>query len=204
MTHVSDVWEVNIFAKFTKSPMSRIGKKPVALPQGVTAMVANAAVTVKGPKGELTLALHPNAHVMLRDDEGVSALHVTVDSPEKDDRAIWGTMRALVAQMVQGVSNGFEKKLELNGVGFKMSAQGNTLTLVLGFSHDIKYELPAGVTAKIEGNMLTLSGVSAEAVGRAAAEIRSFKKPEPYKGKGFRYSDEIIRRKAGKSAKGDK
>lgn len=167
-------------------------------------MVADATVTMKGPKGELTLAVHPHAHVVLRDDEGVSALHVTVDDPEKDDRAIWGTMRALLAQMASGVSAGFEKKLELNGVGFKMNAQGNTLTFSLGFSHEVKYALPQGVAAKIEGNTLTLSGSSAEAVGRAAAEIRAFKKPEPYKGKGFRYSDEIIRRKAGKAAKGDK
>ncbi len=184
--------------------MSRIGKKPVALPQGVTATVADAAVTVKGPKGELTLALHPHAHVELRDEEGVSTLNVRVDDPEKDDRAIWGTMRALLAQTVRGVSEGFQKALELNGVGFKMNLNGNTLKFALGFSHEISYELPVGVFAKIEGNTLTLTGADAQSVGRVAAEIRAFKKPEPYKGKGFRYTDEIIRRKAGKSAKGDK
>ena len=184
--------------------MSRIGKKPVALPQGVTATIANTSVTVKGPKGELTLAVHPHAQVMLRDEENVSALHVTVTDPVRNDRAIWGTMRALLAQMVQGVSVGFVKTLELNGVGFKMSAKGDVLTLTLGFSHDITYTLPAGVVAKIENNLLILSGSDAQAVGRAAAEIRAFKKPEPYKGKGFRYTDEIVRRKAGKSAKGDK
>ena len=184
--------------------MSRIGKKPVALPQGITAMVAQTTVTVKGPKGELTLAIHPHAHIVLRDDENVSALHVTVDDPEKNDRAIWGTMRALLAQMVTGVSAGFTKVLELNGVGFKMSAQGNTLKFSLGFSHDVTYVLPEGVSAKIETNTLTLTGTDAQAVGRAAAEIRAFKKPEPYKGKGFRYNDEIVRRKAGKAAKGDK
>lgn len=184
--------------------MSRIGKKPVALPSGITATVADTTVTVKGPKGELSLALHPHAHVVLRDEEGFSALHVSVDDPEKDDRAVWGTMRALLAQMVSGVSAGFSKALELNGVGFKMSASGNKLTFSLGFSHDVTYELPAGVAAKIENNVLTLSGADAQAVGRAAAEIRAFKKPEPYKGKGFRYTDEIVRRKAGKAAKGDK
>jgi large subunit ribosomal protein L6 len=184
--------------------MSRIGKKPVVLPQGITATVADAAVTVKGPKGELTLAVHPHAHVVLRDEEGVSALHVSVDDPEKDDRAIWGTMRALLAQMVSGVSEGFQKSLELNGVGFKMNLNGNKLTFSVGFSHDITYELPAGVSAKIEGSVLTLAGADAQAVGRVAAEIRAFKKPEPYKGKGFRYTDEIVRRKAGKAAKGDK
>lgn len=184
--------------------MSRIGKKPVVLPSGITATVAQATVTVKGPKGELSLALHPHAHVELRNEEGVSALFVNVDDPEKDDRPIWGTMRALLAQMVEGVSSGFSKALELNGVGFKMSANGNKLTFSLGFSHDVTYELPAGVSAKIENNVLTLSGVDAQAVGRAASEIRAFKKPEPYKGKGFRYTDEIVRRKAGKAAKGDK
>ncbi len=184
--------------------MSRIGKKPVALPQGITATVADATLTVKGPKGELTLAVHPHAHVVLRDEDGVSVLHVTVNDPDKDDRAIWGTMRALVAQMVKGVAEGFSKKLELNGVGFKMSLQGNVLTFSLGFSHDITYTLPPSVSAKIDTNALVLSGVNAQEVGRAAAEIRAFKKPEPYKGKGFRYSDEIVRRKAGKAAKGDK
>ena len=184
--------------------MSRIGKKPVQLPSGITATVADATVTVKGPKGELSLTLHPHAHVVLRNEEGVSELHVSVDDPEKNDRPIWGTMRALLAQMVEGVSTGFSKSLELNGVGFKMSANGNKLTFSLGFSHDVTYELPAGVVAKIENNVLTLSGTDAQAVGRAASEIRAFKKPEPYKGKGFRYSDEIIRRRAGKAAKGDK
>lgn len=201
---VSDVWVVNLFAKSTKRYMSRIGKKPVALPQGITATVADATLTVKGPKGELTLAVHPHAHVVLRDEDGVSVLHVTVNDPDKDDRAIWGTMRALVAQMVKGVAEGFSKKLELNGVGFKMSLQGNVLTFSLGFSHDITYTLPPSVSAKIDTNALVLSGVNAQEVGRAAAEIRAFKKPEPYKGKGFRYSDEIVRRKAGKAAKGDK
>lgn len=184
--------------------MSRIGKKPVVLPEGITATVADAAVTVKGPQGELTLAVHPHAHVVLRDEDGVSALHVSVDDPEKDDRAIWGTMRALLAQMVEGVSRGFSKSLELNGVGFKMNLQGNKLTFSLGFSHEVVYELPPGVSAKIENTLLTLSGFDAQAVGRVAAEIRALKKPEPYKGKGFRYTDEIIRRKAGKAAKGDK
>ncbi len=183
--------------------MSRIGKKPVFLSQGVTATINDGSVTVTGPKGSLTLALHPRTMVTLREEDGVRALDVTVRNPDEDG-AIWGTMRALLAQYVLGVAQGFTKALELNGVGFKMSAQGNMLTFALGFSHDVKYTLPEGVSAKIENNVLTLSGMSAEAVGRAAAEIRAFKKPEPYKGKGFRYTDEIIRRKAGKAAKGDK
>ena len=184
--------------------MSRIGKKPVLLPQGVSATVAGQAVTIKGPKGELSLTLHPHASVSEQQEEGVSSLEIAVLDPEREDRAIWGTMRALLAQMVKGVTDGYSKGLELNGVGFKMNLQGNVLTFSLGFSHDVKYTLPASVAAKIENNVLTLSGVDAQAVGRVAAEIRALKKPEPYKGKGFRYLDEIIRRKAGKAAKGDK
>ncbi|MFA5946501.1 MAG: 50S ribosomal protein L6 [Patescibacteria group bacterium] len=185
--------------------MSRIGKKPVFLPAGVTAEIANDKVTVKGPKGALTLALHAHAHVaQSADSTGMAQLDVTVNDPENDDRAIWGTMRALLNKMVKGVTEGYAKTLELNGVGFKMNLKGKGLLMSLGFSHDVEYELPEGVVAKIEGNVLTLSGIDAEAVGRAAAEIRSLKKPEPYKGKGFKYSDEVIRRKAGKAAKSEK
>ena len=203
MKRVSADLEGKLFAKCIK-PMSRIGKKPVALPDGVTATIADATVKVNGPKGEMTLNLHPHARVELRENEGQKTLHVEVSDPQREDRAIWGTMRALLAQMITGVTQGFSKALELNGVGFKMSQQGNTLTFVVGYSHSVDYTLPAGVEAKIEGNVLTLSGIDAQSVGRVAAEIRAIKKPEPYKGKGFRYTDEIIRRKAGKSAKGDK
>lgn len=193
----------NLFAKSTN--MSRIGKKPVFLPAGVTAEIANDKVTVKGPKGALTLNLHAHAHVAQSvGSTGATQLDVTVNDPESDDRAIWGTMRALLQKMAKGVTEGYAKKLELNGVGFKMANKGQGLHMSLGFSHDVDYQLPAGVTAVIEGNVLTLSGIDAEAVGRAAAEIRSLKKPEPYKGKGFKYSDEVIRRKAGKAAKSEK
>lgn len=185
--------------------MSRIGKKPVFLPAGVTAVINVDRVNIKGPKGELILALHPHAHVAeSKSENGALFLEVTVNDPERDDRALWGTMRALLAKMVTGVTEGYSKALELNGVGFKMAPKGKGLSLSLGFSHEVNYELPEGVTAKVEANILTLSGIDAEAVGRAAAEIRALKKPEPYKGKGFRYTDEIIRRKAGKAAKSDK
>lgn len=183
--------------------MSRIGKKPVFLPSGVTATITNSTIVAKGPKGELSLVLHPHASAELSSEEGVSRIDVSVTDPDRADRAIWGTMRALVAQMVKGVSEGYVKALELNGVGFKMNLQGTTLVLALGFSHEVRYPLPAGVTAKIEANLLTLSSADAALVGKVAAEIRSMKKPEPYKGKGFRYSDEIIRRKAGKASKSD-
>lgn len=185
--------------------MSRIGKKPVLLPSGVTAEVKGQEVSVKGPKGELKLTLHPHATVTESATEsGAARLDVTVKDPEGDDRALWGTMRALLQQMVVGVTEGYVKTLELNGVGFKMNLKGKGLVFSLGFSHEVEYILPEGVAAKIENNVLTLSGVDAQAVGRAAAEIRALKKPEPYKGKGFKYSDEIIRRKAGKAAKSDK
>lgn len=184
--------------------MSRIGKKPVVLPSGVTYTLNEGTVTVKGAKGELALVLHPHATVtQSTNEEGLTQLDVTVEDGEREDRAIWGTMRALIAQMVKGVTEGYTKALELNGVGFKMNLQGTTLVMSLGFSHEVRYVLPEGVTAKIEGNVLTLSSANSPMLGQVAAEIRALKKPEPYKGKGFRYTDEIIRRKAGKASKSE-
>lgn len=181
--------------------MSRIGKKPVILPAGVTVDIAPGLVTIKGPKGELKLPLHPHATVaQATSEDGVNQLEVTVQDPESEDRAVWGTMRALLAQMVKGVTAGYTKTLELNGVGFKMQVQGQTLVASVGFSHEVRYELPPGVSARVENNLLILDSVDAQLVGKAAAEIRSIKKPEPYKGKGFKYSDEVIRRKVGKAA----
>lgn len=184
--------------------MSRIGKKPVILPAGVTASIDGQKVTIKGPKGELSLVLHEHAAVSQgTNNEGQQILEVTVQDPEREDRAIWGTMRALLASLAEGVSQGYSKALELNGVGFKMNLQGTALNFSLGFSHDVQFPLPAGVTAKIENNVLTLTGADAQVLGQTAAEIRALKKPEPYKGKGFRYTDEIIRRKAGKASKSE-
>jgi large subunit ribosomal protein L6 len=183
--------------------MSRIGKKPIYLPAGVTAAVSDERVVIKGPKGELVLKLHPHAQVAVTEDEGKTRMDVTVHDPESEDRAIWGTMRALLAQMVEGVTTGYTKTLELNGVGFRMNIQGKTLVCSLGFSHEVRYDLPENLDAKVENNALTLASTDAELVGRVAAEIRALRKPEPYKGKGFKYSDEIIRRKAGKAAKSD-
>lgn len=184
--------------------MSRIGKKPVVIPQTVEVTILPDNVTMKGPKGSLTMRLHEHARAQVQEEEGQKVLTVTVRDPEREDRAVWGTMRALLAQMLEGVTNGYQKALELNGVGFKMNQKGTDLVLALGFSHEISYPIPAGITATIQGNVLTIAGIDAQLVGRVAAEIRAFKKPEPYKGKGFRYTDEIIRRKAGKAAKGDK
>ncbi len=170
------------------------------LPAGVTADIAQGVVTIKGPKGELKLPLHPHAMVTLNAADGVNQLEVTVQDPESEDRAVWGTMRALLAQMVKGVTEGYTKALELNGVGFRMQIQGSTLVCSVGFSHEVRYELPAGVVAKVENNLLTLTSADAQLVGKVAAEIRALKKPEPYKGKGFKYTDEVIRRKVGKAA----
>ncbi|MBU1126596.1 MAG: 50S ribosomal protein L6 [Patescibacteria group bacterium] len=182
--------------------MSRIGKKSVKIPDGVTVDIKGQDITVKGPKGELSLRLHPRTKITEEStDEGKQLVVSVLD--DKQDKAIWGTMRALVANLVEGVTVGFTKKLELNGVGFRMNLQGSTLVMALGFSHEVRYELPKDVTATVEANVLTLTSSDAQSVGQTAAEIRSLKKPEPYKGKGFRYSDEFVRRKVGKAAKTD-
>lgn len=182
--------------------MSRIGKKPVYIPEGVTVTVEGENITVKGPKGEMTRSLDPRVSVAEKEDDAGKA-YIETSVTTMENSAIWGTIRSHIANMVDGVVNEWSKKLELNGVGFKMNVQGKKLVMSLGFSHEIEYALPEGINATIEGNVLTISGVNKEVVGKVAAEIRAFKKPEPYKGKGFRYTDETIIRKAGKSAKGE-
>lgn len=180
--------------------MSRIGKKVVQIPKGVEVSIKDSELTIKGPKGELSITIHPRVRVAEEIVKEENVLVVTV-ADANDDKAMWGTTRALITNMVKGVVDGFSKQLELNGVGFKMALQGSKLNLKLGFSHEINYEIPEGVNASIEDNIITISGIDTQKVGQTAAEIRSFKKPEPYKGKGFKYSDEIIRRKVGKAAK---
>lgn len=180
--------------------MSRIGKKPIIIPAGVTVEIKDQDVTVKGSKGDLSLRLHPHTSLKQEKIDEQDVLLVEVQD-ENEDKAIWGTMRALMANLITGVTTGFTKVLELNGVGFRMNLSGKKLKLKLGFSHEIEYQLPDDVEAQIEGNVLTLTSSNAQSVGQAAAEIRAFKKPEPYKGKGFKYADEIIRRKVGKAAK---
>jgi len=183
--------------------MSRIGKKPIYLPDSVTVTVADGVATVKGPKGELTRQMHEAVSVETKqDDEGKTYLAVKVKDVA-EDTAIWGTFRAHFANMVHGVTEAWSKQLELNGVGFRMNVAGKTLKMSLGFSHEVVYELPEGIEATVEGNVLTIAGINKDVVGKVAAEIRALKKPEPYKGKGFRYTDEQIIRKAGKTAKAD-
>jgi large subunit ribosomal protein L6 len=201
MKHENVDWEEKLFVK--SSNMSRIGKKPVLVPAGVTIVSNDEQLTVTGPKGVLNLASHPRVRFEQVEDEAKGTIvNVNVED-ESEDKAIWGTMRAHVNNMVHGVTEGWKKELELNGVGFKMNISGKTLKMSLGFSHDINYALPEGIDAVIDGNKLSIAGIDKELVGKTASEIRSFKKPEPYKGKGFKYSDEIVRRKAGKAAKSE-
>ncbi|MBU0613757.1 50S ribosomal protein L6 [Patescibacteria group bacterium] len=183
--------------------MSRIGKQLVLIPSGVSVEIQDAHFKVKGAKGELEMDVHPSISIeKVQNDSGEDAIALRLKQ-EGDDRAVWGTMMALVANMVTGVSVGWSKQLELNGVGYKMNLAGKTLKMQLGYSHESIYELPAGIEASVEGNTLNISGPDKELVGKVASEIRALKKPEPYKGKGFKYSDEIIRRKVGKAAKND-
>ena len=177
--------------------MSRIGKLPIQIPSGVTITVDSGDVTVKGPKGELTQFITPAVNVALAD--GVVTVSPKDDSREA--RAQHGLMRALINNMVTGVTKGFEKKLEVNGVGFRVGMAGTDLELALGFSHPVKYKAPAGVQITTNKMEITVSGISKQQVGQVAAEIRSLKKPEPYKGKGIKYADEVILRKAGKTGK---
>lgn len=177
--------------------MSRIGNKPVTLPSGVTVAVANGVVTVKGKLGELKEKLHPRINVEVKGNEVL----VQRASDARSDKALHGTTRANIQNMVKGVSEGFSKKLELVGVGYKAEVKGKNLALALGFSHSIVFRAPENI--KIETPTLTnivISGYDKQLVGLVAAKIRSFKQPEPYKGKGVKYENEYIRRKAGKTA----
>ena len=178
--------------------MSRIGKKPVVIPAGVTIDLKDGVLKVKGPKGELTQAIHPKVTVEMKDSElTVSVMHPN----EKSERALWGLFRSLIQNMVVGVTTGFTKVLEINGVGYKAAVSGKKLVLNLGYSHPIEMEVPAGLEAKVEKNVITITGSDRQAVGQFSAVIRSQREPEPYKGKGIKYSDETIRRKAGKVVK---
>ena len=177
--------------------MSRIGKLPIAVPSGVTITIDPDTITVAGSKGTLKQFTMPGVTVTQEGDQIV----VTRENDEPKNRAKHGLMRSLVANMVTGVSTGFTKQLEINGVGFRVMLQGSDLKFNLGFSHDVIYKLPEGITATVEQNTITVTGVSKQQVGQVAAEIRALKKPEPYKGKGIKYADEVIIRKSGKSGK---
>jgi large subunit ribosomal protein L6 len=176
--------------------MSRIGRKNLEIPKGVQVQITAAAVSAKGPKGSLTVKKHKA--VSVKEEKG--ELVFTREGNEGAERAAHGLMRALVANMLTGVTKGFEKQLEINGVGYKAEIKGSTIVLSLGYSHPIEYKLPEGIAAKVDKNILVLSGIDRQAVGAAAAKVRSFRPPEPYKGKGIKYVTETILRKAGKTA----
>jgi len=175
--------------------MSRIGKQAVAIPAGVTVSLNGADITVKGPKGELAMTFVPE--VAVTEGEGVLKLAPTGDTQRA--RSMWGMQRTLVANMVEGVSNGFSKKLEINGVGYRAAMKGSSLNLQLGFSHDIDFPVPKGVKIETpDQTTVLISGIDKQQVGETAAKIREYRKPEPYKGKGIKYEGEYIFRKEGK------
>jgi large subunit ribosomal protein L6 len=177
--------------------MSRIGKLPIDVPAGVTITVDSDVITVKGAKGELTVPHLSDVTVAM---EGTQAI-VTRNNEERIAKAQHGLQRSLLNNAVVGVTKGFEKKLEVNGVGFRVGGGGQALEMSLGFSHPVKYEAPAGVTLTVNKMEITVSGIDKQQVGQVAAEIRALKKPEPYKGKGIKYADEVVLRKAGKAGK---
>lgn len=179
--------------------MSRIGKKPIKIPQNVEVSFNDKLVKVKGPKGTLEQLLNKEAWLEINNGEILIKIE---NEDKKKERALWGLYRSLVNNMVIGVVDGFSKQLEINGIGFKAQLQGASLVLNVGFSHQVNYKIPEGITITVEKNIITISGNDKQRVGQVAAEIRAIKKPEPYKGKGIKYTTEVIRRKAGKSVKG--
>lgn len=178
--------------------MSRIGKQPIAVPAGVTVTInAGNEVVVKGPKGTLTQSFDSAMNIALEENNVV----VTRPNDLKRNRSLHGLTRTLIANMIQGVTEGFSKVLEINGVGYRAQKQGKKLVLSLGYSHPVEMEDPEGLTSAVDGNKITISGIDKAAVGQYAAEIRDKRRPEPYKGKGIKYIDEVIRRKEGKTGK---
>jgi len=177
--------------------MSRLGKLPIQIPAGVTATVSGDTFSVKGPKGELKIKIQELIEVKV---EGAEVIVKPKDSEAKNASAMWGLVWSLVRNAVKGVSEGFSKKLEISGVGYRVSVSGNKLNMNLGFSHPVVFNLPTGVSATVEGNSVTLMSADKELLGETAAQIRKIRKPEPYKGKGIKYSNEVVRRKAGKAA----
>lgn len=181
--------------------MSRIGRKPITIPAGVTVKNEDGLVTVKGPKGELKQQIHHDITVEI---DG-AVINVTRPSDDKDHRALHGLSRTLIANMIEGVTNGFKKELDVNGVGYRAQKQGKELVLNIGYSHLVKIPEIDGITIDVPGpNKVVISGPDKQKVGQFAAEIREKRPPEPYKGKGIKYADEVIRRKEGKAGKGGK
>jgi large subunit ribosomal protein L6 len=176
--------------------MSRIGKRPIEIPKKTEVAVSDGVITVKGPLGELQKHIHPHVTIQVTEDGVI----VSPNNDTKLARSLWGTFASHVRNMCTGVNEPYTKKLILDGVGYRMAVSGNMLTLHVGYSHQVDMEIPAGITATVEKNELTISGIDKDVVGQFAANVRATKKPEPYKGKGFHYDDEVILRKQGKKA----
>lgn len=177
--------------------MSRIGKMPITIPDAVEVKIEEKNIFVSGPRGKLSMDIHPKVHIEKK--ENVLTLSIQDPSDHKQN-SLWGLFRNIVRNMIDGVTIGFSKQLEIIGIGFKAGVKDRTLILHVGYSHPVEYHIPEGIEIKAEKNIITVSGADKQAVGQTAAEIRFIKKPEPYKGKGIKYIDEIIRRKAGKAA----
>ena len=176
--------------------MSRIGKKPILIPEGVEVVIDENQVVAKGNKGEITKIFRPEIIIEKKDNH----ILVSPKSENKKNKAFWGLTRALISNMIQGVSQGFEKKLQIEGVGYRAEVQGKEIMLRIGFSHPVVLQIPEGIEISVERNIVTIKGIDKDLVGLTAAKIRAVRPPEPYKGKGIRYLGEIVRRKAGKKA----
>lgn len=177
--------------------MSRVGKKNRIIPSGVTVEIKGQEAVIKGPKGELREKIHPRVTIVVKD--GAVEFRV-IDETSKKDRALWGTFSSLVNNMIVGVTAGFKKQLEINGVGYKAALKGAALSLDVGYTHPVVITPAVGIKFQVEKNIITVEGADKQLVGETAAQIRAVRKPEPYKGKGIRYLDEIVRRKVGKTA----
>ena len=177
--------------------MSRVGKKPIKISDKIKISYTDRVLTVSGEKGTLSRTIHPDVDLTIETD----TLTVTILNMDKKTRSLWGMTRALVANMVTGVSQGFDRALEINGIGYRAELKGNNIELNLGYSHPIDFPLPEGISANIEKNVIKLSGIDKDLLGYTASTIRSLRPPEPYKGKGVKYAEEYIQRKAGKTAK---
>jgi len=190
------IWAVRFCVRYGKEKiMSRIGKKPIPIPAKTSVSYQDKLITVKGEKGSLSRTIHPA--IDLKVDAGI--IQVVPETESRTHRALQGMTRSVVANMVTGVSKGFERVLEINGIGYRAEVSGNTLTLHLGYSHPIQFPLPTGITASADKNSVKLSGIDKEQLGETAASVRRLRRPEPYKGKGIKYAEEHIQRKAGKT-----
>lgn len=178
--------------------MSRIGKNPIQIPEKVEVKVNDGLIVVKGEQGELKQKIHPQVLVEIEDKQVVIKIK---NDKDKLQKSLWGTTRQLINNMILGVTQGFEKKLEVNGVGYRVQLNGKLLVLNVGYSHPVEFKVPDGIDISVEKNIITVSGIDKQLVGETAAQIRKVRKPEPYKGKGIKYVDEVIRRKMGKQAK---